>query len=60
ERFSLLGKLHMLRKMGYCAFVVDLTGIGLLTPQGQQILQAFNKDLVLPGTSSFNFDRGLA
>ncbi len=60
EQFSLLGKVHVLRKMGCCSFVVDLTGTGISTPHGQQILQAFHKDLVLPGTSSFNFDRGLA
>jgi U32 family peptidase len=60
EPFSLLGKLSLLRKMGCCTFVVDFTGIGILTPHGQQILKAFNEDLVLPGTSSFNFNRGLA
>ena len=59
EHFSLLGKLHLLRKMGCRTFVVDLTGIGMVTPPGEKILQAFREDLLLPGTSSFNFDRGL-
>lgn len=60
ERFSLLGKLHLLRKMGCGTFVVDLRGTGVLTSQGQEILQAFHEDLALPETSSFNFDRGVA
>ena len=57
--FSLLGKLHVLRKMGCQRFVVDLTGIGCSSRKGRQILQAFQEDRVQPGTSWFNFERGL-
>ena len=59
DHFSLLGKLHLLREMGCCNFVIDLRGSGLQSRQGQQVLQAFHEDIALPETSSFNFERGL-
>lgn len=57
--YSLLGNLHTLRKMNCSNFVLDLRGTGLLSPKGQEILQAYYDDCYLPGTTCFNFERGL-
>lgn len=58
--FSLMGRIRQLRKMGCTNFSLDLRGIGFLSGEGQEILQAFYKDRTLPETTLFNFERGLA
>lgn len=60
NHFSLLGKLGQLRKMSCSNFIVDLRSIGFLTSEGQGVLEAFNGDRHLPGTTVFNYERGLA
>lgn len=57
--FSLTGRIQQLRKMGWSNFIVDLRGIGFLSGEGQEVLQAFYEDRILPGTTAFNFERGL-
>jgi len=59
KHFSLLGKLWHLRKMHCSNFVVDLRSIGFLTSEGQEVLDAYNGDRHLPGTTEFNYERGL-
>jgi U32 family peptidase len=58
--FSLMGRIRQLRKMGCRSFGIDLRGVGFLTGEGQEIRQAFYEDRMLPGTTLFNFERGLA
>ncbi len=57
--FSIIGQLQVLREKGGGNFVLDLRGIGLLNPEGQEIIQAFYEDSTIPGTTVFNFERGL-
>ncbi len=57
--FSLMGRVRQLRKMGCSSFCMDLRGVGFLTGEGQEILQAFYEDRIVPGTTLFNFERGL-
>ena len=58
--FSLLGKLWQLRKMSCSNFILDLRSIGFLTSKGQEVFDAFDGDCYLPGTTEFNYERGLA
>lgn len=57
--YSLIGKVQNLRKMNCSNFVLDLRGIGFLSRDGQDILRAYYEDSHLPGTTYFNFERGL-
>lgn len=57
--YSLLGNLQSLRKMNCSSFVLDLRGTGLMSPKGLDILQAYYEDRHLPGTTLFNYERGL-
>jgi putative protease len=58
--FSLLGHLHELTQLGCGEFIIDLSQVGLVSPQGQRVLTAATGDQTLEGTSLFNFARGLA
>ncbi len=60
KSFSLMGRIQQLRKMGCSKFSMDLRGIGFLSGEGQEILQAFYEDRTVPETTLFNFERGLA
>ncbi len=60
NHFSLLGRLGQLRKLSCSNFIVDLRSIGFLTSEGREVLEAFNGDRHLPGTTVFNYERGLA
>lgn len=55
--FSLTAFRSKLREMGCASFIIDLSQ----TPPLEQgkIINAFNRGLELPGTSDFNFNRGL-
>ena len=57
--FSLVGSLKQLRQQGCVNFVLDLQGVGLLTEEGQEVVQAFYEDRPLPNTTLFNYERGL-
>ena len=59
NHFSLLGKLWQLRKLSCSNFIIDLRSIGFLTSKGQEVLDAFNGDCYLSGTTEFNYERGL-
>lgn len=56
--FSLLGRLNELRRMGCRSFLLDLSE----TPSEQRgaVLDAFRADRKLPGSTEFNYERGLA
>jgi len=58
--FSLGGKGRELGEMGCREWVIDLSHKGLSSPAGQAVLKAVLADQPLPGTSMFNFERGLA
>jgi len=60
ENFSLLGRVRELKKMGCSNFVIDFRGTGMSTGFGQEILTAFSDDVVVPGTISLNYERGLS
>jgi len=56
--FSLLGNLAELRRMGCRSFQLDLSET---EPGGRDaVLTAFRSDRALSGTTSFNYERGLA
>lgn len=59
KAFSLTGRLQFLRKKGCVNYLIDLRGLGLLSDEGQEILQAYYEDRSLAGTTLFNFERGL-
>ncbi len=59
EPFSLLGRIGILRQMGCADFILDLRGTALSREENMAVIQAFYDDTEIPGTSSFNFDRGL-
>lgn len=56
--FSLLGRLAELRRMGCRSFLLDLSA----TPSERraEILDAFRVDRLLPDSTLFNYERGLA
>ncbi len=56
--FSLLGRLAELRRMGCRSFMLDLSA----TPSERRagILEAFRADRLLPDSTLFNYERGLA
>jgi len=60
QDFSLSGQLHELQRLGCREFIVDLSSAGLTSKRGKEVVAAVLADQVLPGTSSFNFERGLA
>jgi len=60
QDFSLLGHLRELRAMGCHRFLIDLSHCGVDSAKGRQILDALTKDLIVPGTTSLNYERGLA
>ena len=57
--FSLLGRLNEIRAMGCNHLLADLSHHGLHSHNGKKIMAALAKNETLPGTSTFNFDRGL-
>lgn len=56
--FSLLGHLAELRRMGCCSFLLDLSETA--PEQRDAVVAAFRADRALPGTTTFNYERGLA
>lgn len=56
--FSLLGHLAELRRMGCRSFQLDLSETA--AEQRDTVLAAFRSDRPLPGTTTFNYERGLA
>jgi len=58
--FSLIGRIHELKEMGCCNFVVDLRGTGFTTARGQDIIAAYNYDTSIPGTVALNYKTGLS
>lgn len=56
--FSLLGHLAELRRSGCRSFLLDLSET--VPEQRDPVVAAFRGDRLLPGTSSFNYERGLA
>jgi putative protease len=57
---SLLGRVNELRAMGAKSLLVDCRGIGIRSPAGQGILKAYSCGYDPPGSTAFNFERGLA
>jgi putative protease len=57
--FSLLGRLDELRNMGCRSFIVDLSHIGPFSPEGKKVLEALRRGQDVPGTSPFNYERGM-
>ncbi len=56
--FSLLGHLAELRRAGCRSFLLDLSETA--PEQRDSVVAAFRSDRLLPGTTSFNYERGLA
>lgn len=56
--FSLLGHLAELRRFGCRSFLLDLSEAAAM--QRDAVVAAFRSDRPLPGTTSFNYERGLA
>jgi len=56
--FSLLGRLTELRRMGCRSFMLDLSATA--AERRAEILEAFRADRPLPGSTLFNYERGLA
>ncbi len=59
EPFSLLGRIGILRQMGCADFILDLRGTELSRKEKMAVIRGFQDDTEIPGTSRFNFDRGL-
>ena len=57
--FSLIGRLHQLRALGFHNFTVDLSHLSAFSPPGKNVLAAFAADRPIPSTSLFNFDFGM-
>ena len=57
--FSLLGRLHQLRSLGFHNYTVDLSHLSAFSPPGKNVLAAFSADRPVPATSLFNFDFGM-
>ncbi|MDH5298073.1 MAG: U32 family peptidase [Desulfobulbaceae bacterium] len=57
--FSLTGQLATVRAMGCQRWFVDLSRYGLGSARGKAVLAAVRGDEELPGTTLFNFVRGL-
>lgn len=57
--FSLLGYLDELQVSWCSRFHIDLSHCGPFSAKGQDVLQAFTADRILPETTTFNFERGL-
>ncbi len=57
--FSLLGRLKELQDLGCSRFFVELAHLGAFSAQGKKILDALRQDKETPGTSPFNYDRGM-
>lgn len=60
EDFSLSGFLGELKAMGCTEFLADLSRSGAGSVQGKQVLAVLAADQPLPGTTPFNYKRGLA
>lgn len=56
--FSLIGRLADLRRMGCHSFLLDLSATAPV--ERSEIMQAFRADRMIPNTTIFNFERGLA
>ncbi|MHB1349932.1 MAG: U32 family peptidase [Desulfobulbaceae bacterium] len=59
EDFSLLGHVQELLTMGCSLFQVELEHCGADSAKGRQILDALKEDRPLPGTTTWNYRRGL-
>lgn len=57
--FSLLGHLPELENMGCNRFILDLSHLGPFSAQGKRVLEAWRRGDGVPGTSDFNFERGM-
>ncbi|MCB2180876.1 MAG: U32 family peptidase [Desulfobulbaceae bacterium] len=57
--FSLTGHLQELLSMGCGKFFIDLDWLQFSKDKRQEIMAAVEEDCALPGTSLFNFERGL-
>jgi putative protease len=60
EDFSLLGHVQELLTMGCGLFQVELEHCGADSAKSRQILDALKEDRPLPGTTPWNYRRGLA
>lgn len=59
EDFSLSGLLGELQAMGCRELIADLSGCGAMSERGRQVRAALAADQPLPGTTFFNYKRGL-
>ncbi len=57
--FSLLGHLAELQSLGCGRFILDLSHLGPFSAAGKRVLEAFRKGSGLPGTSCFNYEKGM-
>jgi len=57
--FSLCGALPQLYEMGCSGFLVDISHLGVFTPQGKKVLESYRQRRDLPHTSPFNFVAGM-
>ncbi|MEZ4601779.1 MAG: DUF3656 domain-containing protein [Syntrophotaleaceae bacterium] len=57
--FSLLDRLNELQSMGCGSFFIELSHIGPFSPQGKKVIEALKRGQNIPGTSPFNYERGM-
>lgn len=57
--FSLCGQMPHLQEMGCAGYLVDISHLGVFSKEGQRALEAARSRRDLPGTSCFNFDKGI-
>jgi putative protease len=57
--FSLCSVLPQLYDMGCSGFLVDISHLGVFTPQGKKVLESYRQRRDLPHTSPFNFNAGM-
>ena len=57
--FSLCSVLPQLYDMGCSGFLVDISHLGVFTPQGKKVLESYRQRRDLPHTSPFNFNVGM-
>ena len=56
----MLGHLAELKTMGCARIIADLSHCGAMSARGKQALAALVVDQLLPETTRFNYQRGLA
>ena len=57
--FSLCGALPQLYEMGCSGFLIDISHLGVFSPQGKKVLDSYRQRRDLPHTSPFNFVAGM-